>query len=1206
MTFDLVHTPIALGVTRLEASAGTGKTFALAGLFLRLLVEEKIPASDILVVTFTEAATAELRDRIRCRLAEALLVLEGKFTDDALLIELVSRTQTRRDATISSLRDALEIFDLISIATIHGFCHRTLQDGAFESGVLFNVELVADQDSLLREIATDYYRRLTHLGGVLLTSIALHQKLTPDVFSTLLKRFLAYPELKLLPAVSARPLENVAADLQTAFTGCVSEWKKLAGERAALINYFVGGEKWATGAHAKESVIQAAIIQLDAGLSNSMLSAGVWDAIQFFSLTAIRNDIGKKKDMPRPYPPVFDHCELLNALAAEYAVAQRLEFLRTAREALDNRKQAAKQQSYDDLISRLAAALAGPSGAALAQSVRKKFRVALIDESQDTDPLQWKIFRTIFAESPEHRLYLIGDPKQAIYGFRGADVNTYFEAAKNAHCQFSLETNWRSEPALVSAVNAIFDNTGKTTAFVEEHIGFEPVKAAEKLNQQAIVFPPDGQRPPPFQVWCWGANNGPLSAKLAQEILPAAVATEVSRLLRDHVCVGNQRLNPRNIAVLVESHRQATWVQSALHELQIPSVEQAMASVFESDEAREMQWILEAILNSGREAGVKCALTTDALGMNGNQLQELTANETLWQSRLQEFAGHHANWARDGFFFMYSQLLRRENVIENLLRFHDAERRITNVLHLAELLEAASRAEHLGPARLVQWLEKRRASDEAAAEEFQLRLESDEDAVQIVTIHRSKGLEYPVVFCPFVSKDAKLRQIKSHRQKVMDVVLFHNPATNELTWDLNSTPAPAHIRQATKEQLAEKIRLLYVALTRACHRCYLVSAPYARNKSTALAWLLNGNSKYKADPVSFLDRQDANPADWKNRWLAIAEKSPASIAVAELPMEAGKIWQPEKSVAAKLICKSCAREIKPSWFLSSFTQLSHEAIAPQEAAVPDLPDYDATVVRPQSPNTEEPAATGIFSFPTGARTGDCLHKILERFDFASSDRAATEALVKQQLEAFGLSQARHIVAVSEMLERLRQTSLDPKNPVFTLARIRLSQRLSEMEFYFPTGQLDAERLLAAIRGNNVLSATKRHPHSPDETPRVEGFLKGFIDLVFQFDGRFYIVDWKSNSLGHGVEDYNLATLRREIEVRGYDLQYHLYAVALDKYLRTRLADYDYEKHFGGVRYIFLRGITPEKPELGIYHARPTAKKIARLAALLGTFTEVKS
>ena len=1192
MTFDLVNTPLDLGVTRLEASAGTGKTFALAGIFLRLLIEEKIPASDILVVTFTEAATAELRDRIRRRLAEALRALAGEPTDDALLLALIDRTQNRRAAALNSLRNALEIFDLISISTIHGFCQRTLADSAFESGILFNVELVADQDNFIREIAADYFRRQVHASDAVPASLALHQKLTPDVFAALLKRFLTYPELKLLPAAPPRPLPEIITELETTFAKCVLEWKALAQDRGALMNYFIGGKKWANGEHAKECFIADAMAGLDTGLDAGRMSTGIWDAIKFFSVSAVRAAVGKKAKMPEPYPALFGTCEKLVVLAAELVLAQRLDFLLTARAVLAQRKQEAKQQSYDDLISRLATALAGPSGLALANSVRKKFRVALIDESQDTDPLQWKIFKEIFAKSPEHRLYLLGDPKQAIYGFRGADVQTYLEAAQSARHRYELDTNWRSESALVGAVNTIFGSVGKTTAFVQAQIPFEPVRAAGNADARPLVFPPDGNRPPPFQVWHWNAENGSLSAKSAQKSLPAAVAAEISRLLRAKVRIENRRLKARDIAVLVESHRQAGWVQAALHDLQIPSVEQAMESVFASAEARELQWILAAILNPSREAGVKCALTTDIFGLDGNQLSELAASEAGWQMRLQEFAGYRARWERDGFFSMFADLLRAEMIVEKLLRFADAERRITNLLHLAELLEAASRAEHLGPARLVQWLEKRRASDAATADEFQLRLESDEDAVQIITIHRSKGLEYPVVFCPFVTKDAKLGKIKSQGQTVMEVVVFHDPDTQALTWDFNTAPAPAHTQQTTKEQLAEKVRLLYVALTRARHRCYLVSAPSTKKKSTALAWLLNGRSESLAAPVEFLNAQSPAAADWKNCWHALAEKSPASIAVADLPLAPGEPWRPEKPGGEKLIAKNCPRDLKPSWFLSSFTQLSQSA----HAAALDLPDHDAaeSAVKPSAAETE--IATGIFALPAGARTGECLHQILERFDFTNDDSALATALAKQQLEAFGLTEARHVEAVAAMLERLRHAPLALDDAKFTLAHVRPAQRLSEMEFHFPVGQLDGESLAKLIRGKNK---------SPASALPAEGFLKGFIDLIFEFGGRFYIVDWKSNSLGHRAEDYNVAAMEHEITERSYDLQYHLYTIALDKFLRARLADYNYEKHFGGVRYIFLRGVTPEKPDLGVFHARPTAEKIAQLSALLGSSAEVK-
>jgi exodeoxyribonuclease V beta subunit len=1215
MTFDLVQTPLSKGVTRLEASAGTGKTFALAGLFLRLLLEEKVPASAILVVTFTEAATAELRDRIRRRLSEALAVLEGKPTEDSLLNALAGRVQGRLETATRSLRNALEIFDLISIYTIHGFCQRTLQDSAFESGILFDVELVTDQEDLIRETAADYCRNQMHQSNPVLASAALQAKLNPEALARLLRQYLTYPKLSLLPPAPPRPIEIINSELQDAFAACAGSWRALASNRAALVDYFFGGKKWAIGDHAKADQIQEQMDRLDACLEATALSSQVWQGIEFFSTSAIKANTGKGKQMPPSPPPLFDCCQALVDLATEYATAHRVAFLLSAGTMLSRRKQEAKQQSFDDLITRLADALDGPSGPALTQTVRRRYRVALIDESQDTDPLQWKIFQQVFAASQDHWLYLIGDPKQAIYGFRGADVSTYLQAAATASQQYSLDTNWRSESALVNGVNSLFASAGQSTAFLDPSITFEPVKPGPKADQNPLIFPSGQQRPPPFQIWCWETHSGTVTSKESQQYLPPAVVGEVSRLLSSKVQFGDEHaLRPRDIAILVESHRQARWMQSALHDLAIPSVEQAMESVFESDEARELQWILAAILAPGREAAVKSALTTDALGLNGSQLQALVANEPEWQARLQAFAGYRSLWEEDGFFSMLSQLLRQENVIENLLRFTDAERRITNLLHVAELLETACKSEHLGPSRLVQWLEERRLSDETPPNAYQLRLESDEDAVQIVTIHRSKGLQYPVVFCPFVSKDAKLRSIKVNREKLLDVVLYHDPATKQLTWDLNAQPHPTHRQLAAKEQLAEKVRLLYVALTRACNRCYLVSARYARNKSTALAWLLRSQEGQPEDPAKSLETEAVPLGGWRARWnqIVAASADPAGgkpgIAVVDLPVESGAPWQPERAQSARLAAKSCAREIRPSWFLSSFTQLSSR-LSPHDvpASAGDHPDYDEAAAAARAASSEVERAeppTGIFALPSNARTGDCLHKILERFDFVGGDEAATKSLVRQQLEAFDLYDEERGRAVVEMLEQLRHLPLDPKHSNLALARIPSGERLTEMEFYFPTGRLEGARILNLIRNpKSGPTASSRTVVAPTQ---FQGFLKGFIDLIFRFEGRYHVVDWKSNLLGNRAEDYTLEAMRRAIQESCYDLQYYIYIVALDKYLRQRLSDYDYDRHFGGVHYVFLRGLAPDRPDLGVFYDRPSDHAVQRLSVALGDVTEVNS
>ena len=1197
-TFDPATTPLGTGITRLEASAGTGKTYALAGLFLRLLVEEKIPADKILVVTFTEAATAELRDRIRKRLIEALRVFQGETSLDPFLMAVRGKPETDVDSALQLLRDALEMFDLVSIHTIHGFCQRTLQDSAFESGILFDVELVANQEGLVREVATDYFRRQIHQMDPLLASVAIEKGVTPEVLSRMLQRMLTFPELQLETGEVGGDVEQAERAVADGFAACVAAWRNLDSRREEISEFFQARPVWTRGDHAKPNRVLAEMQALSACLEPDTMCTLMWDAIAFFAMSAVEEDVRKGKAMPEAPPgllELFRSCEALSGSTVDYALAHRLAFLRGAQSEISQRKQQAKQQSFDDLITGLASALDGQSGEALARSVREKYRVAMIDEFQDTDPLQSKIFTRIFGDGTGRRLVLIGDPKQAIYGFRGADVHAYLKAAESGE-PYSLDTNWRSETALVRAINTVFENAGKKNAFVESGITFDPVKSGGTADREALTI--DGVREAPLQVWSWAPEKG-VPAGWAGEQLPGSVAAEISRLLRSDSRLGATRvLRPRDVAVLVESHRQATRMQEALHALGIPGVEQAMESVLESQEAREVQWLLEAILKPGSEHRVKAALTTDLLGWSGNRLHDLVVQEESWQQQLQCFAGYLDTWRTAGFYPMFIAVLREEGVIENLLRFSDGERRITNLLHLSELLATAGATRHLSPEAVVQWLESERLSGRKAPESFQLRLESDEDAVQIVTIHRSKGLEYPVVFCPFVLKDATLKPLKDEngRFALKEVVLFHHPETGALTWDLGHIPEESHRELASREQLAENVRLLYVALTRACHRCYLVNAAYQttskKTRTTALDWLLRSSVNTGSDTTDLLEPLAYKPDEWKPMQEALFSVRDSEgivpIAVSELDVTPGTPWQPIGEGDPALTPRVCSRAIPPGWNLSSFSQLSTSSSG-AHASEEELPDRDRDAGTPGTAEAEV-AAEGIFALPKGARTGDCLHQLLEEFDFTRPMDGPGGDRVGRVLSIYGIPE--HAPAVVGMLDRLRHVPLDTGRPEFRLENVPTDRQRTEMEFHFPVCSVDGPRLVRLIR-------RARAADEDADGPGAVGFLKGFIDLVFEFEERFYILDWKSNWLGNRVEDYGPEAMARAVQEHQYDLQYHLYALALHKYLRVRLPGYRWATHFGGIRYLFVRGIDPDRPELGVFHGEVTAETLARLSEVLG-------
>ena len=1190
---------IEKGVTLLEASAGTGKTYTLAELFLRLIVEEGVPAREILVVTYTKAATSELRERIRARLQEALMLNPGNHR----------------------LIEALEFFDEVSIDTIHAFCQRTLRDQAFETGIYFDPELIPDQSGIIQEVAADYFRKEICEGDSLIASLCYNKGLLREGLAKLLQTYLQFPELRLVPEIPKdREVARVnnLKKFETAFKDFRDCWNRIE-DKKSLHDYFPESRKgWTIGAYAKPEIVASKIALLTEAFENSRLEArwprqagslssegvsgALFGCVTFFSISEI-NGSGTGKNKVRPVADAvlerfFAACEDFSEQAEVFKIGLILDFLLWGKAEISARKLQAKQQSYDDLIQCLAQVLEreGVDGP-LAKSVQKKYQAALIDEFQDTDPLQWKIFHRIFALPESHWLFLVGDPKQAIYGFRGADVNTYVKAAETAKHRHTLDTNWRSTTCLVESLNAVFNEPSGGGNFVEEGIRYQEVKAAPESKGNRKPFRYEDNELTPLQIWHWQPDDAVTSDR-ANSFLPDRVAGEIVRLLKG-ATLGEARLQTRDIAVLVESHHQAALMQEALRKVGIPGVELGNASVMESTEARELQWLLLAILQPSRERVVKSALTTDLMGWNGDRLVRELADESKWMDRLQQFAESRKSWEETGFFAMFSSFIQKEGVLQNLQKFPNGERRITNLLHLVELLETACKDEHLSPIQLVQWLEEKRllSTREMAAEDHQLRLESDSDAVRIVTIHSSKGLEYPVVFCPFLQKDASLKALKdpgTNKILLKEEVRFHD-AQGDMRWDLLQSDEANQIR-ARKESLAEKMRLFYVALTRAQNLCYLVSAPYGKKlRSTALAWLMQPD-KSASDPVAALEEIESQATDWKSRWDQLSEVIDVT-EIQELdPLaESSGTFEPISPGGGGGNARYCSRSsILQAWYLSSFTQLASHSLGKTLLSVGDteIEEPNHSVIAPEFQKNPE----GVFALPASSLTGNCLHEILESFDFSeAAGDSLNLALIQERLEAYGFSV--YLNAVTEMLDRLRIIPLkNDRNEEVILSEIKKNLQLTEMEFYFPTRKFaDGQPLI------NVIRRSTTGGFSLEDHSKIGSYLKGFIDLIFKGnDGRFYIVDWKSNRLGFSPEDYRSEAMQAKIEEQSYDLQYHLYTVALDKYLRLRIADYDYDTHFGGVWYLFLRGIHSDYPGCGTYYVRPEKVIIEQMSELLGS------
>ncbi|MDZ7697408.1 MAG: exodeoxyribonuclease V subunit beta [Deltaproteobacteria bacterium] len=1198
--FDLLTTPLE-GTNLIEAGAGTGKTYAITALFLRLLIEKNLTADAILVVTFTEAATEELKARIRDRIRDALAVFSGKAAGDRFLNQLKEKTGDV-DAAVRALKAALLAFDQAAIHTIHGFCWKLLREHAFESGNPFETDLMTDQEALKKEIVADFWRIHFYEASPLFIHYALQRGFQLSELMTLVNTGLAHVDLRITPRMEIPDTSKEEAAYKAAFKAACALWPTARSEVETLLTTSDGLHK---GKY-PPGKIPDWIRDMD-GYIAAGWARGQW-VERLVKFTESELASAAKKGYRPPAHPYFEACEhvkkcrddLLKAYETRL-VALKGRLFDYVREELNKRKAAKNTLSFDDLLLRVDRALGTPKGRGLKQAVRSAFRAALIDEFQDTDPVQYRIFNTLFANG-QHILFLVGDAKQAIYGFRGADIFAYMDAARAVRSRYTLSENWRSEPGLIDATNAVF--LSKNAPFLYDDIRFVPATPAEKARD---AFTLDGGSPHPFQLWLCdpslaGEGKKAIPKGEAREVIAASVAGEIARMVADgregSALIGETPVRERDIAVLVRRNKDAEIIQAALAALNINSVLYTSANLFDSREALEMERLMAALADPNDEVRIRTALSTDMLGLSGEALDRLKDADDDWEAWLVKFRHYHDLWGAKGFIRMLRGLIRDEGILTRLIAHGDGERRATNLRHLSEVLHQAERGKRLRVHGLLKWLKEARAPDTPRMDTHQLRLESDEDPVKIVTIHKSKGLEYPISFCPFLWDGARLKDNKSP-------FMFHDEAHGRrATLDLGSEQVQAHRRLAEKEQLAENLRLLYVALTRAKNRCTMVWGRFHQSDTAAPAYLFHApEGAGEADPVGAVSLavREKDDAAFKADVEDLARRAGNGITVGPLPAPENRVLKDVHKGAENLRAREFDGRIDHEWRVSSFSSLSSGGEASPWTADRDMLNEapeEAPTGAPEDSEAADPLS--IFAFPKGARAGLCLHEMFEHLDFTHPQMGQTAPLVERKLDEYGFDPA-WSPSLCEMIHRVLTVPLTPEDPGFTLSRINADDRLNELEFTFPLKRITPGTLNRIFRDhgkgevpNPPAQWTDRLAFSP-----VKGFMRGFMDLVFQFEGHFYLVDWKSNFLGVGSSAYEQGALSGAMTAHAYVLQYHLYALALDRYLALRLAAYDYETHFGDIYYIFLRGVDPERDaSLGIYRDRPDVRLIEALRANL--------
>lgn len=1226
--FD-VSLPLTPGVTVVEASAGTGKTFGITTLVTRFVVEQEVPLERILLVTFTRAATAELEARVQQRLSAMVRRLTegpGAPGTDADLEAIATRLEDegRSERARRSAELALASLDRASIFTIHGFCRRMLERNAFESHAELGLELVPDGTPLVADLVDDYLvRRLYDASAEEYHCLVEGAGLTREALTGVAAAALEDPDLEILP--------EGTFDLEPWLQGLErfrQLWREQGEAACAALDQAVAEKKLNASSY-KPAVSGPRLQKLRDWLGRGGLLAGkLRGDLERFGADRIRAKFLKGKSHSVGDHPVWLAFQELLDVEVDPELP-RAEFAHWAREEFARRKQAAGLQTYQDLLSRLARALAPGGDCVLARAIRRLYPVVLVDEFQDTDSLQWQVFSRVFGTGASH-LYLIGDPKQAIYGFRGANVHVYLAALARADRILDLERNWRSDVRLLEAMNLAWDQPG---IFGLRGIEYHAVRAPEGRDPKNLWDPPgecaalevrfvDGSLLGEAGIVSFSSLEEGLAERVAEDLVEF-LESGAGRLRQED---GHRMAGPGDLAVLVSTNRQARLVQQALRARAVPAVVGSGGSVFLQPEASELLAWLEALADPRSGARARRAAATSLFGWTGQDLVQAREGEPgspenqRWERWLDDLLHWRQLHLRRGFMACFRAMIGATDLLRLLLGRSGGERRVTDLLHLAELVHRSEQEEGLGLLGQVRWLTESirsaRLGEQGGAEEdpTRMRLETDDEAVQVVTVHKSKGLEYPFVWVPFLGKPTSL---SSKRKTAGAEVRLHPEDSTRRLLDLRrGVPA---VREIEAEEARERMRLLYVAMTRAQHRCVLYWGAIKGAGTAPLAPLLHGGALAEGNP---LELYPSCAARWgKLSGEAVRGQLVASVGrlggggrLSDCQPPVGLSWSPPDQDPPVLARRHLERvQLDSLWGLTSFTGL----LRGQDfhgGGDPTRPGFDE---QPSPEDLQPEASTGgvLEAFPAGPRAGILLHEVLEALDFQAAPDApgGLREVLPGRLREQGMDPEELVEdCLVPGLQAVLATPLGGDLGGFCLGELDRRSRLDELDFHLPLA--GGSRWLRD--GNRVPVLSWRvgeafRKRIPDQVlradyltrlaelrfgdPGLAGYLTGSIDLIFRHpeSRRWYLVDYKSNRLpAYAFED-----LRESMEEHHYYLQYHLYAVALHRYLRARLgASYDYDRDFGGACYLFLRGMKGEEGQ-GIFRDRPPREVVETLDRL---------
>ena len=1110
------------GANIIEASAGTGKTFSIAVLVVRLLIEKNIPIEKMLLITFMDAAAAELKERSILFIREALQELseEGSSKNEILknVIKKALENHQERAEIENRLRTALLNIDEAKMCTIHSFCQQTLNEFAFETNQIFGKELKTDiSDSVLKY--TNAYRRevLNKMDKELFDFSELSNS---DILDGAVKAALSGQKLHGIMAgiSSLDELQTQSEDLQ----------HKIIESNQALLDY-VG------------SKIDELKKRVDESPKKGLRRNDIKGFLATTELAIFNLKTRVNYNFLELFPLEIEHCKSINEPIEDCKRELQIKCIQNALDyILPKVRQELKEKNhftFDDLIDQLFEARQNDS---LQKVVSEKYEAVFIDEFQDTDRKQYAIFRDLFQDNKHGKpiMFYIGDPKQSIYAWRKADLKTYSEARNSIpkENQFTMIKNFRSTSSLIEALNHFFyptllyfDTFENGDIEEDEKIEYKKVESTENkigISKGNVVIEP-------ITI---------VNGHEKDEHIESSILNIIKFLFDSNVLINGEKIKPSQVALLVRKNAEAKTIKRMLDKVKISSIVLDDSKIVESEEAKELLFLLQAMLNP-KKSSIQKALLTTFVGMIAADLENVNFDE-----RVNQFIGYQKKWQKNGVYVAISQLTQDYNIIDRFQKDTTTGHRIlSNLRQLIELLQEKEQNDSLTPNELFVYLSRQTKSKDEGSDsenkELAQRVESDEDAVKIVTIHKSKGMEYDIVIAPYLDLEAKEKfEFSSIRVK--------ENGTNDYVFTRNPIVDPLLKKQFIEQQKQENRRLLYVALTRAKYNIFILD----KNGDHSLRNFADAITQNPHEKIEIKSKEDID--DWANLSVSIQTSRGVS-RVKEIP--------------------------SISFVDANFNKMSYSFLAAHPVkSVKETRDEEIT------------DAYDNFVFKElkkGATIGNLLHNIFEFIDYTSTEN--WEGIIKSSVQIFAPSLSDDAIFINRLKELVKHTlsaQLGKGERSFTLSEIAREKRVNELEFNFKIPEEFKMINLEYILGEDQKILTHR-------AGEVFGMMNGLIDLFVEHAGIYYILDWKSNYLGDALEDYAADKLTAAMNESNYHLQYLIYCVAVRKYLASVKNDFDYEKHFGGVIYLFLRGVRAEK-DSGIYHFRPSMEQLDKMEKIM--------